>query len=43
MDEKVSRKLMIGLTVREAWEEGKAMLIVRVSKGEHWVESGNDR
>ena len=35
MVEKVSRDLMAGLTVREALEKGKAVLIVRVSKDEH--------
>ena len=35
MDEKVVRNLMVGLTVEEAGEEGKAVLIVNVSKDEH--------
>ena len=34
MDEKVSMSFMTGLTVEEAGEEGKAVLIVRVSKDE---------
>ena len=35
MDEKVSKDLMIGLTVEKAGEEGKDVLIVRVSIEEH--------
>ena len=34
-DEKVSRNLMVGLTVKEAGEEGKYVLIVRSSKEGH--------
>ena len=34
MDEKVSRSLKAGFMVKEAGEEGKDMLIVRVSKDE---------
>ena len=43
MDEKVSRDLVVGLTVKEAGEEGKDVLIVRLSREGHLVESGNDR
>ena len=32
MDEMVSKDLMIGLTVEKAGEEGKDVLIVRVSR-----------
>ena len=35
MDEKVSRNLMVGLTVQEAGEEGKDVLIVRLSREKH--------
>ena len=35
MDEKVSKDLMIGLTVENAGKEGKDVLIVRVSREEH--------
>ena len=34
MDDKFTRDLMAGVTVRKTWEEGEAMLIVRVSKVE---------
>ena len=46
MDEKVSRNLMTGLIVDETGEEGKDVLIGRVSKDEQSVErrrDGNDR
>ena len=46
MDWKVSRNLMTEFVVEEDGEEGKDMLIVRVSKDEQWVErqwGGNDR
>ena len=36
MDEKVSMSFMTGLTVEEAGEEGKTVLIVRVSKDEQF-------
>ena len=42
MDEKVSRDLMVGLTVKEAGEEGKGVSIVGLSREGHWIESGND-
>ena len=35
MDEKVSKDLMTGLTVEESGEEGKDVLIVRVSREGH--------
>ena len=35
MDEKVSKDLMTGLTVEEAGDEGKDVLIVRVSREGH--------
>ena len=35
MDEKVSRNLMVGLTVQQAGEEGKDVLIVRLSREKH--------
>ena len=35
MDEKVVRNLMVGLTVEEAGEEGKDVLIVRASREGH--------
>ena len=35
MDEKVRRNLMVGLTVKEAGEEGKDVLIVRLSREGH--------
>ena len=35
IDKKVRRNLMVGLTVKEAGEEGKDLLIIRVSKDEH--------
>ena len=35
MDEKVSKDLMTGLTVEEAGDEGRDVLIVRVSREGH--------
>ena len=35
MAEKISKYLMVGLTVKEAGEEGKDLLIIRLSKDEH--------
>ena len=46
IDEKVIRNLMIVLTVEEAVEEGKGVLIVRASREGHWIErrrGGNNR
>ena len=36
MDKKVRRNLMVGLTVKEAGEEGKDVLIVRLEKEGCW-------
>ena len=36
----------VGVTARDAWEEGEEVSIVRLSREGHWVErrrSGNDR
>ena len=36
IDKSISRNFMTGLLVKEVWEEGNTVLIVRVSKDEHW-------